>query len=308
MTPPTGAQNTRAGIAFMIGAVFVFSVQDVISRILALDYNVWMTVMIRYWVFAAFVTILAARNPGGVRATARTRQPWVQLLRALILACEICLAVLSFTLVGLVAHHALFVTVPLIVVALSGPLLGERVGWRRWTAVAVGGCGVLIILRPGAGFLDHTALLPLGSALLFAIYGLLNRYVSRADSAATSFFWTGTVGAVAMTCVGVWFWEPMSVTGWAMMALLSATAITGHWLFIQAFAQTEASALQPFAYLHLPFAGTLGILVFADRLDAWLVVGSGIVVAAGLWSWWRERQLALFDQRQRAAKTTHRPV
>lgn len=276
----------------MIGAVFVFSLQDALSRVMATEYNVWMTVMIRYWVFALFVIFLAARRPGGVQATATTDQPVIQVLRGVILATEICLAVASFTLVGLVAHHALFVTVPLMVVALSGPVLGERVGWRRWSAVAIGAVGVLIILRPGPGLLGPNAILPLASAFLFAIYGLLNRYAARSDSAATSFFWTGTVGAAAMTCVGIWFWEPMSPLGWGLMALLSCSSILAHWLFIQAFDATEASALQPFAYLHLPFAGSLGVLFFNDHLDAGLLAGSAIVVAAGLWSWWRERQLA----------------
>lgn len=100
MTPAGTAQNTRAGIALMVGAVLVFTLQDAVSRIMALQYNVWMIVMIRYWVFAVFVTVLAARRPGGIRATARTRQPGIQILRSLILATEICLAILSLTLVG----------------------------------------------------------------------------------------------------------------------------------------------------------------------------------------------------------------
>lgn len=284
-------QNTRAGIAYMVAAVFVFSIQDAISRILATEYNVWMIVMIRYWAFAGTVLILAARRPRGIRATARTVQLRLQALRGLILAAEVCLAVISFSTVGLVAHHALFVTAPLMVVALSGPILGERVGWRRWTAVAVGALGALIIVRPGAGLFQGYVILPLASALLFAVYGLLNRYVSRTDSTATSFFWTGIVGAAAMTCVGIWFWEPMTASGWALMGVLSGTALLGHWLFIRAYAVAEASAVQPLAYLHLPFAGAIGVMVFADHVDAPLVLGAAIIIAAGLWSWWRERQI-----------------
>ena len=284
------SQNTAAGILLMIGACFIFSVQDALSRVMAGAYGVWMIVMIRYWVHAAYVLTLAARRPGGIRAALRTRQPWFQILRSLTLAAEICVAVLSLSRVGLVAHHALFVAGPLLVVALSGPVLGETVGWRRWSAVLVGLVGILIVVRPGPELLQPAAVLPLLSALLFALYGLMNRYAARTDSTATSFLWTGLVGAVALTPLGLWTWTPMTPAGWAVMALLCGTAILGHWLYIRCYEVAEASAIQPFAYLHLVFAGGIGIAVFADPLSLRQAIGAAIVVAAGLFAWWRERQ------------------
>ena len=144
-------QNTRLGIWLMIATTFVFAMQDGISRHLAGEYNVWMVVMIRYWFFAAFVVAIAARARGGIAAAARTSQPGIQVVRALLLAAEICVAVLGFTILGLVESHAVFTCYPLLVAALSGPILGERVGWRRWAAIGVGFVGVLIIGSLEAG-------------------------------------------------------------------------------------------------------------------------------------------------------------
>jgi drug/metabolite transporter (DMT)-like permease len=197
--------NARLGIFLMIATTFVFAVQDGISRYLAGEYNVLMVVMIRYWFFAAFVIALAARSRGGIARTARTEQPWLQAGRGILLALEICVMVLAFTLLGLVESHAVFTCYPLLIAALSGPILGERVGWRRWAAIGVGFTGVLVILQPGLRVFEVEALIPLTSAFMFALYGLLTRYAARKDRAETSFFWTGTMGAVVMTTIGLWF-------------------------------------------------------------------------------------------------------
>ena len=282
--------NTRLGIALMIAVSVVFASQDGISRHLAAEYNVFMVVMIRYWFFAAFVITIAARKAGGVRAAAQTRQPVVQGLRGLLLAAEICVMVTAFTVLGLVESHAVFAAYPLLVAALSGPILGEHVGWRRWAAIGVGFVGVLFILKPGLGVFDPAAVIPLASAIMFAVYGLLTRYVARDDSTATSFFWTGTSGAVAMTCVGLWFWEPMSAPDWAWMGALCMTGALGHWLLIRTYEVAEASAVQPFAYFQMVFAAAVGITVFGEVLEVNVIIGAAIIVAAGLFTLWRERQ------------------
>ncbi|MEY3003067.1 MAG: hypothetical protein RLZZ491_243, partial [Pseudomonadota bacterium] len=282
-------QNTRLGIWLMVATTMVFALQDGISRHLAGEYNVLMVVMIRYWFFAGFVMLVAARKAGGLRAAAATSQPGIQIFRGILLAAEICVMVLAFVLLGLVESHAVFTSYPLLVAALSGPILGERVGWRRWSAIGIGFVGVLIILQPGVRVFQVEALIALASALMFALYGLLTRYAARKDSAATSFFYTGTVGAVVMTAVGIWFWEPMTPGDWGWMALLCVTGATGHWLLIKAYDVAEASAVQPFAYLQLVFAATLGITIFDETLEWNVALGAGLVVAAGLFTLMRAR-------------------
>jgi len=283
-------QNTRLGIALMVATTFVFAVQDGISRHLAGEYNVLMVVMIRYWFFAAFVISVAARKAGGVRAAAATEQPLMQGFRALLLVTEICVMIFGFTLLGLVESHAVFACYPLLIAALSGPVLGESVGWRRWAAIAVGFVGVIIILEPGYGVFQPQAVVPLMAALMFALYGLLTRFVARKDDAATSFFWTGTVGAVAMTAVGAWFWEPMSAPDWGWMAALCVTGALGHFTLIKCYEVAEASSVQPFAYLQLVFASALGLLVFGETIRLNVALGAALIVAAGLFTLWRQRQ------------------
>ncbi|QXT39984.1 DMT family transporter [Gymnodinialimonas ceratoperidinii] len=284
--------TTRLGIMLMIATTFVFAGQDGISRHLAGEYNIFMVVMIRYWFFAAFVIAIAVRRTGGVREAARTSQPFVQAFRGALLALEIMVMVGAFVLLGLVEAHAIFTCYPLLVAALSGPVLGENVGWRRWTAIGIGFVGVLVILQPGYGVFSIYALVPLLAAFMFALYNLLTRYVAAKDRAATSFFWTGTVGAVLSTCIGVWFWEPMTSADWGWMALLCVTGVTGHFLLIKTYELAEASAVQPFAYLQLVFASAIGLTVFGETLSRNVVIGAGIVVCAGLFTLWRAKKVA----------------
>jgi drug/metabolite transporter (DMT)-like permease len=286
MTTP---QNTRAGIWLMIATTFVFAAQDGISRHLATQYPVTMVVMVRFWFFALFALAIAARSPGGIRAAARSALPWVQLARGVILVAEIAVMVIGFVKLGLIEAHAVFACYPLLIAALSGPILGEKVGWRRWLAIAVGCIGVLIILQPGFGVFSPWALVSLLAAAMFAVYGLLTRYVARKDSAAVSFFWTGTVAAVAATPFGLMQWTWMTPTDWGWMAVLCCTAVLGHWLLIKAFAVAEASAIQPFAYLQLVWASTIGLVLFGETLRINVAIGAGIVVAAGVFTLWRQR-------------------
>lgn len=274
----------------MVAVSVVFAAQDGISRHLASEYNVFMVVMIRYWFFAAFVIAVAGRKAGGVMQAAQTTRPVIQGLRGLLLAAEICVMVTAFTILGLVESHAIFAAYPLMVAALSGPVLGEKVGWRRWLAIGAGFVGVLFILRPGLGVFDVAAIIPVVSATMFAMYGLLTRYVARTDSTATSFFWTGTTGAIAMSCVGVWFWEPMAGPDWVWMGTLCMTGALGHWLLIRCYEVAEASAVQPFAYLQMVFAAGVGITLFGEALHWNVAVGALIIVGAGLFTLWRERQ------------------
>ncbi|MCY4334839.1 MAG: DMT family transporter [Litoreibacter sp.] len=281
--------DTRRGIWLMILTMFIFAMQDGISRHLAGEYNVIMIVMIRYWFFAAFVLTVSARKAGSIANAARTRQPGLQVFRGLLLAAEVCVMVLAFTLLGLIESLAIFASYPLIVAALSGPVLGEQVGPRRWAAISVGFVGVLIMLQPGLKVFSPAAFIALTSATMFALYSLLTRYAARQDSAATSFFWTGVAGAAGMTVVGIWFWEPMTGRDWLWMAALCVSGATGHYLLIRVYELAEASAVQPFAYFQLAFASVIGVSVFGESIEPNIAFGVFLVIAAGLFTLWRAR-------------------
>ncbi|MGB0797974.1 MAG: DMT family transporter, partial [Planktomarina sp.] len=283
-------------IGLMVVAMLVFAVQDAISLHLTTSYNVYVVVMIRYWFFAAFVMTVSAKQAGGLRNAAATQQPFLQFGRGLLLALEICVMMTAFTFLGLVESLALFTCYPLLVAALSGPILGEAVGWRRWGAIAIGFVGVLFIIKPGIGVFSPYAAIPLISALMFALYSLLTRYAARKDTTATSFFWTGAIGVVVMTSIGIFHWEVMQGRDYIWMAALCVSGATGHWMLIRIYELAEASVVQPFAYLHFAFAAVIGVLVFHEVVEPHVILGVAIVVFAGLFTLWRERQKTRQDE------------
>ena len=285
-------QNERLGILLMIITTIVFASQDGLSKYLATEYNVYMVVMIRYWFFAAFVISMSSRRTGGIKRVAKTKSPILQIFRSVILVAEMCITIPAFTLLGLAETHAIFASYPLIIAMLSGPILGEYVGWRRWLAISFGFIGILIILNPGNGIFSPYALVPLAGAILFALYGLLTRYVGQYDSSSTSFFWTGVVGSIAMTVGGLNFWDPVSKSDWSIMLLLSASGVVGHYLLIKCYEVAEASAVQPFAYLQLIWASMIGIIIFGEQITTNVLIGACIVVGAGLFTLWRERKVS----------------
>ena len=306
MAPATADRQGRA-IVLMCAVSFIFAVQDALSRHLGSNYSTYFVVMLRYWFFAAFVVAMAARAPGGLAAVSRSRRPFIQIARGLLLVAEVVVMQIAFVRLGLVGTHALFTAYPLLVVALSGPILGERIGWRRWAAVAAGFAGILIILQPGRGVFSPLAVLPLAAALMFAVYGLLTRLVAREDSAQVSFFWTGIAGAVGITIVGIPNMEPMARGDWPWMACLCLTAIAGHFLLIRAYEMAEASSLQPFAYTQLVWVSIVGMVVFGERVGPNVVIGGAIIVSAGLFTWWRARrpQAPQSPQAPQAAQPPH---
>ena len=275
-------QNTRLGIALMIAAVFVFTLQDALSKHLAAAYNPLMVVMIRYWVFAAFVLALALRRPGGLRSGIATRHAGLHMARAALLIAEIGIIVTSYTLIGLIDTHAVFAVCPLLIVALSGPVLGEKVGLARWLAIAAGLAGVLVILQPGSGVFSAAALLPLASATMFALYSLLTRRATQAEDAFLSLFWSGIFGAGLITGIGLFWWEPMTGADWLWMGLYGGLAVFANWLLIRCYEVAEASAVQPFAYFQIVFVSIAGLVVFGETLAPHVVLGAAIVVGAGL--------------------------
>lgn len=271
-------------MALMVGATFVFGTQDALSRYLAESYTVLGVLLIRYWFFAGFVLVRAVRAPGGLRMVVRSKKPFLQSVRGVMLIVQVWMMVNAFSWLGLVETHALFASYPLMIAALAGPVLGERVTRRQWAAIGAGTFGVLLILRPGAAFFSPVSLFVLLAALNFAAYGLLTRVVGLHDRPETSFFYTGIAGAIAITLFTPWIWTPIAPHDWGWMALLCLSGSFGHYLLISAFAATEASRLQPLAYCQLIFASIAGIIVFGESLHPLTVAGAAVVVGAGLFN------------------------
>lgn len=288
-------KSTPLGYVFALLAFAIFSVQDGVSKHLGMAYPPVLVAMIRYWAFGVFAVLLAMRARGGLRAAIATKRPVLQILRGVLLAVQIPIAISAFTMVGLAQSQAIFASGPLIVALLSVPILGEKVGWRRWTAIIVGLCGVLLILGPNSDGFNILVVLPLAVALIGALYGLTTRLVSRVDGPITSFFYIGTVGAVALTIAGPFFWTEISASDWKWMILLCFTGITAHFLLIKAYDNLTAVAVQPITYLQLVLVSFIAVTVFGETLKWNMVVGALIVVGAGFFTVWRENVLARRD-------------
>ncbi|QRZ13568.1 DMT family transporter [Paracoccus methylovorus] len=289
-TPPQSKDRQGTAVLMICASALIFAAQDGISRYLGAAYSPIFIIMLRFWFFAAFVILLCARAPGGLARAVRSKRPWTQVFRGVLLVAEVVVTVEAFVRLGLINTHAIFSCYPLLISALSGPFLGEKVGWRRWAAVGVGFTGILIVLKPGSGALSTDAVLPFVGAAMFAVYGLLTRLVGRDDSAIVSFFWTGISGAVAITLIGIWHWEPIAGPDIPWLLLLCLTAVIAHFMLIKAYELAEASALQPFSYTQLVWVSIFGVVIFGETLAPNVAVGGLIVVGAGMFTWWRSRQ------------------
>lgn len=284
------SKNRTRGILLFIAALASFAVQDGFARHLAGSYATPFVVMLRYWVFAGFVIALAARHKAGFRAAVATPRLGVHVLRGLLLVGEIVLIVWGYPLIGLIQSQAVFAVCPLLVAGLSGPLLGERVTWRRWLAIGVGLVGVIVILRPGTGLFQLASLLPLGSALMYAAYSILTRLATRTEASFPSFFWSAVVGAVAATALGARDVVAVSPQDALFLVLYIACSILSHWLVTRAYECAEASALQPYAYLQIVFYSVVGMSIYSEVLDPMVALGTLVVVGAGLYSLILERK------------------
>ena len=280
--------SQQSGYILAILAFVVFASQDAISRNLADFYHPVMITFVRYWAFAAFALFIAARAPGGIRGALRTRHPFLQVLRGLLLVSQIAIAMAAFSQAGLIRTQAIFAAAPLLVAVLAVPLLGEKVGWRRALAIVVGLAGVLVILSPTDGGFDRALILPLINAVQMAVYAIATRIVGRDEQASTSFFYLGVVGLVAVSGAAPFHLQPIAAIDWFWFAVLSITGIISHYLLIMAYNRLDAIQIQPVSYFQLVWASMLGVVIFGEVLQWNVLVGSLIVVGAGLFTIWRE--------------------
>ncbi|HUD61284.1 MAG TPA: DMT family transporter, partial [Acetobacteraceae bacterium] len=199
--------------------------------------------------------------------------------------------VMAIGRVPLATASAIGFTSPLIVTALSVPLLHESVGWRRWTAVLVGFGGALLVIRPGSGFHHPAVLLLLASAVAYALYLIGTRWVSRYDNAATGIIFAALLGSLAMTVVLPFaFVMPRTLWDGLLFCSLGMFGGVGHYLIIRAFQLGPAAVIAPLGYVELIGTSTLGYLIFDNFPDLWTWVGAGVIIASGIYVAFRERR------------------
>lgn len=285
------ADNVALGIGLTVLAILIFGLQDALSKHLVQTYSPFQLAMMRFWAFAAFSLLLVARQ-APLRQAFRSRWPALQVLRGVLLVADIWFFAAALKTVPLAELQAITLVYPLLVTLVAIPILGERVGIFRFTAVAAGFLGALIIVRPGGLPLDWGVLFAILSASFYAVYIALTRKVSGDDSTATSMVYVGVVGLVLTSGVGIFTWQDMDLASLGVMALVMTTSVVAHGLMMVALSRAPASVIQPFNYLSLPWGIVLSYTFFAHLIDPVSLVGAAVIVGAGLVVMARERHLA----------------
>jgi drug/metabolite transporter (DMT)-like permease len=264
-----------------VAGVSLFALMDAMSKLLSDTQSVFQIVWARY-AFAVPV-ILATTHRLGWRLLVRVASPRLQIGRGLMPVIASFAVVAGLALLPLAEVTALTFASPLVVVALSGPILGERTSVHDWLGVIAGFVGILIIVRPGAGAIAWAALFPLACAVCFALFQLTTRLVGRSDAPAATLAWTILVGLVVTTPLLLLDWRPPSSIAWLLMASSGLCFGAAQLCLARAFREAPAAVLSPFTYTQIVPAVVLGFLLFDALPDWWAAVGTATVIGAGLY-------------------------
>lgn len=275
-------------IFLVLTAGGVLSGMDTSAKLLARDgVPIVMIVWGRYF-FHTVITFAAYAGQTRSLGFLRARSPRLQFIRAAVLFGATGFLYVALTRMQLADAASIQFLAPVLVTAMSGLVLGEKVGPRRWAAVACGFIGVLLVARPGSGVLGWTALLPLGAAVMLATYMMLTRIIRTKDDPAATTFYSTAVGAVVLTVAVPFFWHALSPMQWVLMTVMGAAGATGHFVLVKAFHSAEASLLAPFTYSHVVAAILWGLFVFEDVPSGWTLAGAGVVIGSGIYVGYRE--------------------
>lgn len=285
-SPPSAVLR---GIGLFLATIFIFTCLDTLAKYMTGDFHVVQIAWGRYLFSSVFLLVLVPRY-GAVRPL-RSARPWFQIVRAGLLAAVSLMFFSAISYMPLVNVTAIGFLAPLILTGLGHFVLRERVGIRRWLAIMVGFIGVLVIIRPGFTEFHWAVVIALAMAASNALYQLATRMLAGVDSAQTTIFFTNLVGTVGFSLMIPFFWTPPGLWGWVGLAVLGFMGGLGHYLLIQAFAFAPVSMLAPFAYTAIVWVTISGYLVFNQLPDAWTVVGAGIVIASGIYVFYREAYL-----------------
>ncbi|MAZ99480.1 MAG: EamA family transporter [Rhodospirillaceae bacterium] len=285
------SQENRAlsGIGLAILAGFLFVSSDTIVKLVREELPVAMVVWGRFIMHLLIMFILF---PGKkIIPLLKVNNPKMIIGRGLLLLTCTCLFFTAIGYIGLAEANSIMFVSPFFVVALSIPLLGEKVGLRRWTAVLVGFLGIIIVLRPGFQDIHWAYFLIVGCAFFFALFTIITRTLSFTETATSMWFYTALVGTIGSSSVVWLYWVTPSPMQWLMLLIIGAIGGGSHYIVIKAYNRAAASLLAPFQYIQILWATIYGLLVFNNFPDSWTLLGTAIIITSGLYVWIRERQL-----------------
>jgi drug/metabolite transporter (DMT)-like permease len=286
------------GITFVLIALILFTGIDTCAKWLVLaGMPAMVVVFTRYAVHAAMVTALAL--PSRPSDLVMTRRPWLEVARGLALLASTVCNFIAVQYLPLTLTAAIFFTAPLWICILSIPMLGEKVGIRRWAAIIIGLTGGFIATRPWSADFHWAVFVSLGTAIATGLYSILTRQLAGVDSTTTQQFYSSALATLAIAPIALLHWEwPQAPIDWALFGLIGVLGWSGHQFMTIAHRYAPASALAPFLYVQMVFLTASSWLIFYQPPDAWMLTGSAIVLASGLYVWLRERHLAKLGRTQ----------
>lgn len=277
------------GIVMMLAAWFLFSVVDTsVKWLVLLGLPAFQLAFMRYFVHF-ILSIAAVARADSLFGKSTPNQMGLLLLRAGLLVSATVLNFIALKYLPLTTIASIMFSSPIIVSALSVPLLGERVGPWRWLAIMLGFVGVLVVIRPfGAEFHWASALIVYNATAL-GLFSIITRKLAGAVPAQTMQIYMGAVGTLVLMPMAIWTWtNPETPLDWILMVGIGFWAWLGHDIFSRAHGYAPASALMPFAYSFIIYMALLSYLVFGDLPDTATILGAAIIVVSGLLIWWRE--------------------
>ncbi|MGE0735196.1 MAG: DMT family transporter [Alphaproteobacteria bacterium] len=293
--PQAHAHNSAnaAGAMWIVASCLAFAAQAVCVKLLGRDLDSFQIVFLRCVLTGLFVLPLAIRA-GGIR----TSRPGMHIMRGLLGVTAMACTYYAITKLPLADVTAINFSKAMFTVVTAAILLGEVVGWRRWTATGLGFLGVLIMIRPGFATVEFATLVALAAAFLAGFIVTLLKKLSTTEKSITIMFYFGVCGSIATAPMAIYVWQPMS---WAMIGLTLLAAIVGtfaQWAAIKGWSRGDTASLAPFSYTQLIFAAVLGYIVFLEIPDEWTVVGALVIAGSALYIGQREARL----RRQAAAQ------
>ena len=289
ITSTAPRDNIAAGIGWMLLTTFWFIALDTLGKYLLQSYPPGQVLWARFFFHLLFAAAIMgpALLPG-----LRSGRPALQLARSVLLLLTTSLFFLGLRTVPLATATAIMFVTPLVVTMLSIPLLGEKVGVRRFVGVVVGFAGALVIVRPGLEAMSLGMLLVLGGSFSNALYQIVTRQVRHYDGTTTTFFYTALAGTVVFSTLAPMDWRPPDAFDWLLFVGLGLLGGVSQLCLIRAFRLAPAAVVSPFSYTGLIWATLFGFVMFLELPDVWTLAGAALIVGSGLYVFHRERTLA----------------
>lgn len=263
-------------------AVALIAGQEAMAKYLGQTLPMLQVIGARYFGHLALMIVVLMPRHG--LTLFKAKRPLVQTGRSILLLIDTALFFFSLTMIGLAEATAIFFSVPILVVLLSIPLLGERVEWPRLIAVGIGFIGMLVIIRPGSGAIGIGALLTFGAAFCVSLFNIITRKLADEDPVPVTMFYTALAGAVIMMLIVPFIWEnPVSWQQWTALIMIGIAGGAAHSCIIASHVFAPASTVAPFMYSQIFWALGLGYLLFGSLPDQFTVLGGVIVIASGLY-------------------------